>query len=544
MDSDRPMDPDDIREFFPDYKPADLGSVDALLEHARQIKAKRERERHEQEELRKRRNEGAREHIATEVIALHEQQVRLDQAISELEDLGTAENDLSPLYEKRKELASQLASRTEMIGYDPIRAQARESRSQGLYARLLPKVERSSTVNEMLSVLNELEQALPRLKPEAAASLLRHVELHELADACADAITAIRRQQVQLEDPALQDRREEIEQIVDKIRELDDETEFGTEHVGYLSQDELLNQICIWSGKARLLQENKELLPKAAVRRLERIFGRLTTISREKQPGYCEALDRAKDLDWAEYVRHHTNQLPKVVERSHEERAARRAASEEEAARKAEMERSLEQGRVHLGELTTQIQAGVSEDAVEGMLSLLRKCLEYLPASEVAPVMVNHAHLVATGSDYKALRRHMTRLGVEFAQPDPTSALTEEVSQYLESARSVAAGKSLALVGGQSRPEIAQQLEAALELGGLRWVESDRGTATREVQNLVKSVRTGGTDLVVVLTGFVGHKLDELERVCGLQEVPLRHANGSVGIRVILAAIAEMGQTQ
>lgn len=103
-------------------------------------------------------------------------------------------------------------------------------------------------------------------------------------------------------------------------------------------------------------------------------------------------------------------------------------------------------------------------------------------------------------------------------------------------------GKRAVMVGGDPREQNRVRIQESFGFASLGWVRTE--FRVREVDALRESVERGGVDMVIVLTPFVGHTVDDkLVSVCrdrGVPYVPVHSGYGIVGIR---EAIQRHGST-
>ncbi len=120
-------------------------------------------------------------------------------------------------------------------------------------------------------------------------------------------------------DPRLKDVPEEVLETIADAKELFQEAERGLQVLESLSVKSRSAQIAIWAGRARKiqdeLQEWADLLPDDFSREMHVFFGKLTTVTRENECTWIDALKRSYETDWDRYLEEQKRKLRMSLKR-------------------------------------------------------------------------------------------------------------------------------------------------------------------------------------------------------------------------------------
>jgi hypothetical protein len=98
-------------------------------------------------------------------------------------------------------------------------------------------------------------------------------------------------------------------------------------------------------------------------------------------------------------------------------------------------------------------------------------------------------------------------------------------------------GRRAVIIGGDPRELNRQRIQAAFEFSELGWIETKVHNAGR-LRGLVERVRTGGVDVILMLTRFSSHLSDHmLVGPCKEHGVDLVHVHGGYGVTGVRLAI-------
>ena len=468
----------DLSRLYAEYEAFDLSSVQRELESAEQLREKLMARKRAAEELARREREAAEEALAKEAAATSELLARASGLEAELQSLGATAEELEPVRSRRAALASRIRDLSAMLGVEK----------------------------------------MERLNPEFAAREKARLDAEEEA-------------------------RVRARQLDEQVAELLRAVEQGLPYVEDLTKDEIFNQLCIWAGRARILQSHLESLNVPPPGMLRTTFGLLTGVSKRLQPGYCAALERASHKDWEAFVHEHVGRRQGIVDAGRRYREEQEERRRQEAARKAEELQRRQRGLEALDELRALIHrdaegGGIPPHKADDFRTAILACLRWLPSGQEDFLdTIRPFSALLSGKEFKAVRRALGIAAASDGEPAPQEPMTPEFREMLLLAREAGAGRKLAVVGGRRRPDAVEELERLLEPKEVQWVETDGGKS-KGIGSLAHSVRSGGKDLVLVLTDFVAHNLRELEQACATAEVPLLRVTNGCGLRAILGAMA------
>ena len=553
------VDPASVYDGYEPMDPTLVEQVDEILAEAEELQKKMAERHRELEEQERKKRQAATAAVTAEILELHQRLKRVRGTSGQLERMGVESPLLESLKEKETALEQRIGRLVELLGYDPRAEIERSRRSKETIARLTQRLKEASCPGELRSVANELRQALSFLEIGPAEKLIQQVEEHRYFDRTVEEILSALEAEISLtrrerEDPEWavrraererkeEERRRELEELSTKIGDLLQEITDGANYLDNLSRKEVFHQICIWAGRARLYQARKREIAPASNgdSPLIRIFGILTRLSKELQPGHCAALDRSEERDWESFVDQHRTRLVSAQDQIRQEGVARAVQLRREERRKAQEAERKAAGRRALDELRAWLverDGVVDEEDADEFRTQVVECLRFLPPSHegLVDLVRPHGELVIQGREFRALRRALGLRVSESESPAVEDTLTDELRQTAAACRLRWQGTRIAIVGGRRRPEVESQLEELLSPDGLRWVEVADGKMGG-VGSLEQSVRSGGTQLVLVLVDFVGHNLRKLEETCKAAGVPYRLVGNGCGLRAILEAI-------
>ena len=120
-------------------------------------------------------------------------------------------------------------------------------------------------------------------------------------------------------DPRLKDVPEEVLETIADAKELFQEAERGIQVLESLSVKSRSAQLAIWAGRARKIQDELEewsdVLPDDFSREMHVFFGKLTTVTRENECNWIDALKRSYETDWDRYLEEQKRKLRMSLKR-------------------------------------------------------------------------------------------------------------------------------------------------------------------------------------------------------------------------------------
>ena len=198
---------------------------------------------------------------------------------------------------------------------------------------------------------------------------------------------------------------------------------------------------------------------------------------------------------------------PRLFERMHAEVEERRARVEREARKEAAVAAVVAWEEMLEGR-------GVTSDSLEAdrasLCALLDECLEAgVPTSTVkvrtaildtAPVLLERQPRYAKFLEAVMLEREKRSLAAVEVAPPEVEVRDEELGRLVGAVAPFASGKKVVMLGGKTRPQVAQ------ELGGLlgcdvTWIDSDYGDKYSRFAPQVKKA-----DLVLMLKNYASHE--------------------------------------
>jgi len=125
--------------------------------------------------------------------------------------------------------------------------------------------------------------------------------------------TSSYRRRMVRKDPRLQDAPEEVLEAIAEAEELFQEAERGIQVLESLSVQSRSAQLAIWAARARKIQDRleewSEVLPDDFSRKMHVFFGKLTTVTRENECKWIDALKRSFSTDWDRYLEEQERKL-------------------------------------------------------------------------------------------------------------------------------------------------------------------------------------------------------------------------------------------
>ena len=155
-------------------------------------------------------------------------------------------------------------------------------------------------------------------------------------------------------------------------------------------------------------------------------------------------------------------------------------------------EESLSEDRAEIGRLLEEcLSAGVPSTNVKVRAALL----------DTAPVLLageaRYAKFLEAVMTERT-RRSLDAVAVEAPQPEVRD---EDLDLLVHSALEFTRGKKIVMLGGKSRPQVAQELQARLECE-VSWLDSDNGDKFAKFASVIKKA-----DVVLLLKNFASHEL-------------------------------------
>ncbi len=304
-----------------------------------------------------------------------------------------------------------------------------------------------------------------------------------------------------------------------QVRALFREIEDASAHFGMLDQKEQLAQLTIWIGRFRRLQalEGANLGEEDQVM-LQRIFPKLVGLSKHYEPGYIEAFRQGFTTDWDAYIAEAEDQFRRATEQAHLKRQADLRRRDQQARDADRQRQAREEGQVALDHLKSVIvRHHLPEEGVEEFQEAVAQVIAGMGVSdpEFQQLVAPYRDLL-TGSDFRALRKHLDRARQQEEKDDAVQKARESFADLVAQTR----GMRTLMIGGSAREDMRRTLENVFEFGELDW-ENYEGSRPAFLDSLEQRVRNRGVDLVLILKSFIGHHVPErLRPLCEQAGVP------------------------
>lgn len=309
--------------------------------------------------------------------------------------------------------------------------------------------------------------------------------------------TTYQRRMIQ-KDPRLKDLPEEVKDTIADVQELIREAERGIQFLDSLSVKSRSAQIAIWAGKARLMQNKlegwKEMIPSEFFQKMHVFFGKLTTVTRDTECEWIDALKRSYDTDWERYIEEQERKLQLNLQR--EERARdflKEPPEERKKGRKVCRRRLREltnQEDPDPEEVRTTLTEGMDllafddpavQDVAEQFSDFLREDETFEPLLDV----IDEKDQEEQGSEEEA--------GDQFeVHPRPTvgPSVEEEVLQETR-------GKRAVVIGGDVTGEWKRRVARSFEFKDFDWFSPDQSDMS--VRDFINRKNVSGCDIVFLM---------------------------------------------
>ncbi len=303
-----------------------------------------------------------------------------------------------------------------------------------------------------------------------------------------------------------------------QIRGLMAEIEDGAAHFGFLDAREQKAQLMIWIGKLRRLQSTNASRPQDEIQQLESIFRRLVSLSKQYMPGYIDAFQEGYTADWDLYIADAQEQFRIASEQGRRDRETRQQREDQVAREAARKKTSREAALVAVEDLRAVIATHkIPDDGLDEFNAVLARVVNLGGSSEPELLeLVRPFRELITGSDFRALRKHLDRLQDEEDKLGESAAVRERYRELIALTR----GRRALMIGGAVREDARRSLQQTFEFDELEW-EPYEGNRPAALNSLEQRVKNRGIDLVLILKNFVGHSVSErLRPLCEENDIP------------------------
>jgi hypothetical protein len=291
-----------------------------------------------------------------------------------------------------------------------------------------------------------------------------------------------------------------------QIRALAREVETNAPHFGTLDRRQQLAQLMVWIGRLKRLQAaDLSEISAEDQESLKRIFPRIVGLSKHYEPGYIEAFRQNYTTDWDAYIARAEEQLRIANERARQDREEELRRKEQESREQDRMDQDREDTDAALDVLRAVI-AHHDLDSPEGAELLQQAVLKVVAAGGAADPtllqLVSPYRDYLTGSEFRAVRKHLDRIRQEDASEEP------EAKAEFADILAVTRGRRALMIGGSAREESRRSLQRLFEFEELDW-ENHEDQRPAQLDSIENRIRNQGVDLVLILRDFVGHAVSE-----------------------------------
>ncbi len=264
-----------------------------------------------------------------------------------------------------------------------------------------------------------------------------------------------------------------------QIRGLMAEIEDGASHFGFLDAREQKAQLMIWIGKLRRLQSTNASRPQDEIQQLESIFRRLVSLSKQYMPGYIDAFQEGYTADWDLYIADAQEQFRIASEQGRRDRETRQQREEQAAREAARKKTSRESALVAIDDLRAVIATHkIPDDGLDEFNAVLARVVNLGGSSEPELLeLVRPFRELITGSDFRALRKHLDRIQDEEDKLGESAAVRERYRELIALTR----GRRALMIGGAVREDARKSLQQTFEFDELEW-EPYEGQPPRRAQ--------------------------------------------------------------
>lgn len=303
-----------------------------------------------------------------------------------------------------------------------------------------------------------------------------------------------------------------------QIRALMGEIDDGSAHFGFLDAREQKAQLMIWIGKLRRLQLTNATRPHEEIQQLESIFRRLVSLSKQYMPGYIDAFQEGYTADWDLYIADAQEQFRLASDQGRRDRELRQQREELAAREAARKKNSREAAVAAIADLRAVIATHrLPDDGLDEFNAVLARVVNLGGASEPELLdLVRPFRELITGSDFRALRKHLDRMQEDEDKLGEAAAVRERYRELIALTR----GRKALMIGGAVREDARKSLQQTFEFDELEW-EPYEGSRPAALGSLEQRVKNRGMDMVLILKNFVGHSVSErLRPLCEENDIP------------------------
>jgi hypothetical protein len=443
--------------------------------------------------------------LAVERLRLAEERARLaSQRSSEEQPAWKRELDES---EKEEKVLNELVQKIVQYRF-ALETDAREAEDQILTARTKIEAKRKEAKAQLDEIARAVEEAQRELTQarDKYQGLRKELDrlLPELAEKFADSDRLIAEAELFLPSG----------QIKGLIAEIED----GALHFSVLDSREQKAQLMIWIGRLRRLQSNNATRPNEEVQQLEAVFRRLVSLSKQFMPGYIDAFQEGYTADWDLYIADAQEQFKIASEQARRDREIRQQRDEQAVREAAKKKLSREAALAAVSDLRAVISShNLPDEGMDEFNEVLARVVNLGGASEPELLsLVRPFRELLTGSEFRALRKHLDRLQDEDDKLGESAALRERYQGLIALTR----GRKALLIGGAVREDARKSLQQTFEFDELEW-EPYEGSRPAALKSLEQRVKNQGMDMVLILKDFVGHAVSErLRPLCEEFNIP------------------------
>lgn len=338
-------------------------------------------------------------------------------------------------------------------------------------------------------------------------------------------------------DPRLKTLPNDVLEALARFEELFVEVDRGIQFLDALSVKSRSNQIAIWAGTARkyqdIIEEWEADIPDEFLRKINVFFGKLTTVTREHDCEWIDALKRSYDTDWEQYIQEEKSNLKQSLEREKRVREFLKEPPKEQKNDRKIIRRRLRE------------LAQNPDSSVEEVKSVLSEGMDLLVLDEPALVELAEQHFDELEdpkfSPLKEVVKKQTDVakdegeegGEQEVIPRPTLGPTvkDEILQITQKKRALAYGEEVSKVW-------KNRIRDAFKLRSLDWFDPDEHSSD-PLNALKENTSITNMDYVFLMKSRIENNFSKIKQACKEMSPETIVIEGGAGIAPIREAIQE-----
>lgn len=287
------------------------------------------------------------------------------------------------------------------------------------------------------------------------------------------------------------------------IANLHSEVERGGLEFSHWTREQCNAMARVWIGEAKKLQAIPGLYDDE-VRHIRLVFGKITGLTNEHRSGYIEALQTDYETDWDAYIEEAREDYANACIEKEKLEAQEAEKTKQKFEQLKQQARNQERAAEKFDELEELCDPGnlcdEEKDRIRKLVSDLLNLGVPTTDERLLDSVNQVSDLFSEGSDYRALRRAMTKVENSKSKADVLAETFPKAMKELK-------GKKAVIVGGQPREIRRSRIEKLFKLESLEWVECEHGLK-RQILGL--SNRVDSYDYIFEIVTLCGHHVDEI----------------------------------